>query len=144
MRAGPRSGFGYSRCPEVLNQQDLDLGDALSVDAWTSAGLRAPSLTDALRVILQILPSVLVRRSSRLIVLGERSNALAMARIDMPVSYNACRRVSGWMRLRAIKRQFGYTKVRYRGLAKNTAHVLTLFALSNLWMVRRQLLPARG
>lgn len=32
---------------------------------------------------------------------------------------------------RVIKRQFGYTKVRYRGLAKNTAQVLTLFALSN-------------
>lgn len=45
---------------------------------------------------------------------------------------------------RVIKRQFGYTKVRYRGLAKNTAQVLTLFALSNLWMVRRQLLPATG
>lgn len=42
---------------------------------------------------------------------------------------------------RVIKRQFGYTKVRYRGLAKNTAQVLTLFALSNLWMARRQLLP---
>ncbi|SBV49546.1 IS1479 transposase [Xanthomonas bromi] len=47
-------------------------------------------------------------------------------------------------RFRVIKRQFGYTKVRYRGLAKNTAQVLTLFALSKLWMVRRQLLPARG
>jgi IS5 family transposase len=45
---------------------------------------------------------------------------------------------------RVIKRQFGFTKVRYRGLAKNTAQVLTLFALSNLWMVRRQLLPATG
>ncbi|KGU50778.1 transposase [Xanthomonas phaseoli pv. phaseoli] len=45
---------------------------------------------------------------------------------------------------RVIKRQFGYTKVSYRGLAKNTAQVLTLFALSNLWMVRRQLLPARA
>lgn len=42
---------------------------------------------------------------------------------------------------RVIKRQFGYTKVRYRGLAKNTAQVLMLFALSNLWMARRQLLP---
>ncbi|KKY03941.1 transposase [Xanthomonas phaseoli pv. phaseoli] len=40
--------------------------------------------------------------------------------------------------------QFGYTKVRYRGLAKNTAQVLTLFALSNLWMKRKQLLPAMG
>nr|WP_263117663.1 IS5 family transposase [Xanthomonas oryzae] len=44
---------------------------------------------------------------------------------------------------RVIKRQFGYTKVRYRGLAENTAQVQTLFALSNLWMVRRHLLPAR-
>jgi IS5 family transposase len=43
-----------------------------------------------------------------------------------------------------IKRQFGYTKVRYRGLDKNTAQVLTLFALSNLWMTRRQLMPTLG
>jgi IS5 family transposase len=40
---------------------------------------------------------------------------------------------------RVIKRQFGYTKVRFRGLAKNTAQLVTLFALSNLWMVRRYL-----
>lgn len=41
---------------------------------------------------------------------------------------------------RVIKRQFGYVKVRYRGLMKNTQQLNTLFALSNLWMVRRQLL----
>jgi transposase, IS5 family len=41
---------------------------------------------------------------------------------------------------RVIKRQFGYTKVRYRGLAKNTAQLQTLFALSNLWMARRRLM----
>jgi IS5 family transposase len=41
---------------------------------------------------------------------------------------------------RVIKRQFGYTKVRYRGLKKNTGQVLTLFALSNMWMARRHLL----
>jgi IS5 family transposase len=41
---------------------------------------------------------------------------------------------------RVIKRQFGYTKVRFRGLAKNTAQVVTLFALSNLWMARRHVL----
>ena len=45
---------------------------------------------------------------------------------------------------RVVKRQFGYAKVRYRGLAKNTAQVLTLFALSNLWMARRDLLAAAG
>jgi hypothetical protein len=43
-----------------------------------------------------------------------------------------------------IKRQFGYTKVRYRGLAKNTAQIVTLFALGNLWMARRRLIAAAG
>lgn len=43
---------------------------------------------------------------------------------------------------RVIKRQFGYTKVRYRGLRKNTAQLMTLFALSNLWMAARLLLVA--
>jgi IS5 family transposase len=41
---------------------------------------------------------------------------------------------------RVIKRQFGHVKVRYRGLAKNTAQLHTLFALANLWLVRRKLL----
>ena len=41
---------------------------------------------------------------------------------------------------RVIKRQFGYARVRYRGLKKNTAQLFTLFALSNLWMVRSKLM----
>jgi IS5 family transposase len=41
---------------------------------------------------------------------------------------------------RVIKRQFGFVKVKYKGLAKNTANLVTLFALSNLWMVRKRLL----
>ena len=45
---------------------------------------------------------------------------------------------------RVVKRQFGLMKVRFRGLAKNTAHVITLFALSNLWMARRRLLAVTG
>ena len=44
---------------------------------------------------------------------------------------------------RVIKLQFGYTKVRYRGLAKNTAQLKTLFALSNLWMARQKLMALR-
>jgi IS5 family transposase len=43
---------------------------------------------------------------------------------------------------RVIKRQFGFTKVRYRGLKKNAAQVQTLFALSNLWMARRKLMAS--
>jgi IS5 family transposase len=45
---------------------------------------------------------------------------------------------------RVLKRQFGFTKVRYRGLAKNTAQITTLFALSNLWMARGKLIKAMG
>lgn len=36
-----------------------------------------------------------------------------------------------------IKCVFGFKKVRFKGLAKNTDHVIKLFALSNLWMVRK-------
>lgn len=41
---------------------------------------------------------------------------------------------------RVIKRQFGYQKVRFKGLAKNTTQIQTLFALANLWMARSRLL----
>lgn len=40
---------------------------------------------------------------------------------------------------RVIKRQFGYMKVRFRSLMK-TAQQAKLFALSNLWMMRKRLL----
>ena len=39
-----------------------------------------------------------------------------------------------------IKRQFGFTKVRYRGLAKNAHRLFVACALSNLVMARRALL----
>ena len=45
---------------------------------------------------------------------------------------------------RVIKRQFGHLKVRYRGLKKNTAQLFTVFALSNLWMMRSTLVGAEA
>lgn len=60
----------------------------------------------------------------------EKMKASVRARVEHP--------------FRVLKRQFGYTKVRYRGLAKNTAQIVTLFALSNLWMARRHLMGAQG
>jgi transposase, IS5 family len=41
---------------------------------------------------------------------------------------------------RVIKCQFGHRKVRYRGLTKNTSQLVVMFALSNLWMVRKRIL----
>jgi len=43
---------------------------------------------------------------------------------------------------RVVKRQFGYTKVRFKGLMKNTAQIVTLFALANLYLARRRLMAA--
>jgi len=40
---------------------------------------------------------------------------------------------------RIIKRQFGFTKVHYKGMAKNDNHLQTMFALANLYMNRRSL-----
>ena len=78
---------------------------------------------------------VAMRRSERKVLKGrlgrmkermEKTKASLRARVEHP--------------FRVIKRQFGYVKVRYRGLAKNTAQLMTLFALGNLWMVRKELM----
>jgi transposase, IS5 family len=61
--------------------------------------------------------------------LDERANriiAMVRARVEHP--------------FRVIKRQFGHVKTRYRGLAKNRAQIFTLFALGNLFLVRRRLM----
>jgi len=68
-------------------------------------------------------------KGSKLHPLDERINriiAMVRARVEHP--------------FRVLKRQFGYTKTRYRGLAKNRAQLFTLFALGNLFLVRRRLL----
>ena len=70
------------------------------------------------------------KKSHRLIDEAERLKASVRAKVEHA--------------FRVIKLQFGFTKVRYRGLAKNTAQLKTLFALSNLWMVRRNLMTVMG
>jgi IS5 family transposase len=51
-------------------------------------------------------------------------------------------RARGEHAFRIVKQLWGFRKVRYRGPAKNTARLFTMFALANLYMVRRRLLPA--
>ena len=70
------------------------------------------------------------RPLSALIDQAERIKASIRAKVEHP--------------FRVIKRQFGYTKVRYRGLAKNTAQIVTLLALGNLWMARHKLMEQLG
>ena len=49
-------------------------------------------------------------------------------------------RACGEHAFRVVKQLWGFTKVRYRGLAKNLARAQTMFALANLYQLRRQLL----
>jgi len=49
-------------------------------------------------------------------------------------------RARGEHAFHVVKTLWGFTKVRYRGLAKNTARLFTMFALANLYLVRRRLL----
>jgi IS5 family transposase len=60
---------------------------------------------------------------------------------------NRCRssaRARGEHAFHVVKRLWGFTKVRYRGLAKNTARLFTAFALANLYLLRRRLITPQG
>ncbi len=74
----------------------------------------------------------------------DKDNNAADALIDKVEKLKAGIRAKVEHPLRVIKRQFGFTKVRYRGLKKNTLQIKTLFALSNLWMARHKLMGAQA
>lgn len=52
-------------------------------------------------------------------------------------------RARGEHAFNVVKRLWGFTKVRYQGVAKNTARLFAAFALANLYMVRCHLMPMR-
>jgi len=56
-----------------------------------------------------------------------RSKSKVRAKVEHPIG--------------VIKRVLGFAKVRYRGIAKNAARLFTAFALANLYLLRRRLLP---
>jgi transposase, IS5 family len=45
---------------------------------------------------------------------------------------------------RVVKQLWGFTKTRYRGIAKNLARAQTMFALANLYALRHRLLPPQA
>lgn len=50
-------------------------------------------------------------------------------------------RARGEHAFHVVKRLWGFAKVRYRGLAKNTTRAYAAFALANLYLLRKQLTP---
>ena len=65
-----------------------------------------------------------------LMVALERTKAQIRARVEHP--------------FHVVKNLFRHRKVRYKGLAKNTAQLFSLFALANLVIAKKQLLSTHG
>jgi transposase, IS5 family len=135
--ADAQSGLVHSVATSAANESDLehvaDLQHGKDSHVWTDSGyLGAPSRVDDPTIEWHIAarPSQIAKlpegKAKDKAKQQEHDKASIRAKVEHPFG--------------VIKRQFGYVKVRYRGLAKNTAHIETLLVLSNLWMVRKKLM----
>ena len=76
-----------------------------------------------------------------------RINRRAKPRHPLPERWREINRARSRVRARGehafhvVKHLWGFKKVRYRGLMKNTARLFTMFALANLYLMRRRLRP---
>ena len=139
--ADAESGLVHTVVTTPANEADIEVVDELlhgkeefvHADAgYTGADKRVPRKTLRWEIAqrpgrIKALPE---GRQKQAIRQAEHRKASIRAKVEHP--------------FRVIKRQFGYLKVRFKGLAKNTAQILTLFALANLWLVRKKLLAATG
>ena len=135
------SGLVHTVTTTPANEADVeqiaDLLHGKEKQVWADSGYRgAQSRVDRedLKWHIAARPSDIAKmpdgRAKTRLQKKERRKASVRAKVEHP--------------FRVIKRQFGLVKVRFRGLQKNTAHLLTLFALSNLWMARRHLIAPLG
>jgi IS5 family transposase len=132
------SGLVHTVVGTSANVNDVTQGHALlhgeEVEVFADAGYQgADKRPEATRVKWHI-----AMRPGKRKVLNKATKLGAL--LDNIEKLKASVRAKVEHPFRVIKRQFGFTKVRYRGLAKNTAQLVTLFALSNLWMARRALI----
>ena len=135
------SGLVHTVTTTAANEADVervaDLLHGKEEQVWADSGYRgAPARVDREDVQWHIAarPSDIAKlpegRAKTKAQKAEHRKASMRAKVEHP--------------FRVVKRQFGLVKVRFRGLAKNTAQVVTMFALSNLWMVRKQLMAMTG
>jgi len=135
------SGLVHTVTTTPANEADVeqiaDLLHGKEEQVWADSGYRGAAKRvqrDELQWNIAARPSDIAKipegRAKTRIQKEEHRKASIRAKVEHP--------------FRVIKRQFGLTKVRFKGLAKNTAHVVTLFALSNLWMARKKLMGMMG
>ena len=135
------SGLVHTVTTTAANEADVeqiaDLLHGKEQQVWADSGYRGAAkrvARDDLQWHIAARPSDIAKlpdgRAKERVQRQEHSKASERAKVEHP--------------FRVIKRQFGLMKVRFKGLAKNTAHVITLFALSNLWMARKKLMAMMG
>ena len=136
------SGLIHTVATTAANEADIeqvaDLLHGKEQQVWADSGYRGAQKRinrDDLQWNIAARPSDIAkmpegRAKTRVQKQEQHSKASVRAKVEHP--------------FRVIKRQFGLMKVRFKGLAKNTAHVITLFALSNLWMARKKLMAMMG
>lgn len=122
--ATPASASDISQLPELLHGDERELyGDQAywkqsDRDAFEQAGVKY--------------------RVNRRAPGGNKNLSERWRRINRARSRTRAR---GEHPFQVIKHQWGFTKTRYRGIAKNLARAYTMFALANLYALRRRLLP---
>jgi transposase, IS5 family len=141
--ADAESGLVHTVRGTAANVNDVVEANALlhgeETDVFADAGYQGASKRDDAKPDVRW--SVAMRPGIRKTL--DKSHALGKLLDDLE-QLKASIRAKVEHPFRVIKRQFGHTKVRYRGLAKNTMQLHTLFALSNLWMVRKVIYSEGG
>jgi len=137
IRVDAESGLVHTLVTTAANVHDVtqaqDLLHGEETDVFADSGYRGVEKREEAKDLQVNWHIAMMLGKRRVLNLGTASGQLR----------NAAERVKAGIRakveypFRVLKCQFGFTKVRYRGLAKNTARLQTLFALSNLWMVHK-------
>jgi transposase, IS5 family len=121
--AGPANEADITRLEELLHGEESELyGD----QGYWSEDHRLQCKHAGLRYRVN-------RRPSRYRKLNERERAINRSRSRT--------RARGEHAFHVVKRLWGFAKVRYRGIFKNTVRAFAMFALANLYLVRRRLMP---
>jgi IS5 family transposase len=130
-----KEGIVHSVCTSAASVSDMHmLPDLLHGDekkVWGDAGYQGQ--TEAIHAAAPAAQDMTSRRAKYKggVDEVERRKNRIKARVRSKVEWP----------FRILKRVFGYTKVRYRGLKKNHEWLLTAFALVNLYQHRKQLAP---
>jgi IS5 family transposase len=125
LATGPANEADISRIDELVHGEEKEIyGD----QAYWAEGHREHCEQAGIRYRVN-------RRGTRSKPLTESQRMINRARFRT--------RARGEHAFRVVKQLWGFTKVRYRGLAKNTARAFAMFALANLYMVRKRILVRR-